>query len=104
MKQMCFTTYAMVCQAHCMYVWFTDKMHESSVSWCGKTSCLAADKLVSQGTAPVDCSSCLGQYPAYDAICDSVAVEAEQAVKRLRHHPSVVIFGQSNKQIHPSEC
>jgi beta-mannosidase len=36
------------------------------------------------------------QYPAYDAICDSVTIEAEQAVKRLRHHPSVVIFGECN--------
>ncbi|KAH9948346.1 glycoside hydrolase family 2 protein [Amylocystis lapponica] len=33
-----------------------------------------------------------GQYPAYDSFTQSVQVEAEQAVKRLRHHPSVVIF------------
>lgn len=33
------------------------------------------------------------QYPAYDSLLDSVTVEAEQAVKRLRHHPSIIIFG-----------
>ncbi|KAJ7498968.1 glycoside hydrolase family 2 protein [Mycena latifolia] len=33
-----------------------------------------------------------GQYPAYQSFLDSVKIEAEQNVKRLRHHPSVVIF------------
>ncbi|KAJ7700040.1 glycoside hydrolase family 2 protein [Mycena rosella] len=33
-----------------------------------------------------------GQYPAYESFLDSVQAEAEQNVKRLRHHPSVVIF------------
>ncbi|KAF8195946.1 beta-mannosidase [Mycena galopus ATCC 62051] len=33
-----------------------------------------------------------GQYPAYDSFLDSVQTEAEQNVKRLRLHPSVVIF------------
>lgn len=33
------------------------------------------------------------QYPAYDSFTKSVELEAEQNVKRLRHHPSVVIFG-----------
>lgn len=33
------------------------------------------------------------QYPAYDSFLDSVREEAIQNVKRLRHHPSVVIFG-----------
>ena len=33
------------------------------------------------------------QYPAYDSLLESVELEAEQNVKRLRHHPSVVIFG-----------
>ncbi|KAI0315972.1 glycoside hydrolase family 2 protein [Amylostereum chailletii] len=36
-----------------------------------------------------------GQYPAYDSFLDNVSVEAEQAVKRLRHHPSVVILASS---------
>lgn len=33
------------------------------------------------------------QYPAYDSFVDSVREEAIQNVKRIRHHPSVVIFG-----------
>ncbi|KAJ6614286.1 glycoside hydrolase family 2 protein [Mycena sp. CBHHK59/15] len=33
-----------------------------------------------------------GQYPAYQSFLDSVKTEAEQNVRRLRHHPSVVIF------------
>ncbi len=36
------------------------------------------------------------QYPAYDSFTKSVALEAEQNVKRLRHHPSIVIFGEWN--------
>ena len=35
------------------------------------------------------------QYPAHAAFTESVEAEAEQNVKRLRHHPSIVIFGQS---------
>lgn len=35
----------------------------------------------------------LFQYPAYDSFVDSVREEAIQNVKRIRHHPSVVIFG-----------
>ena len=37
----------------------------------------------------------LAQYPAYDSFLKSIEVEAEQNVKRLRHHPSIVIFGES---------
>ncbi|KAF9058147.1 glycoside hydrolase family 2 protein [Panaeolus papilionaceus] len=33
-----------------------------------------------------------GQYPAYDTFLESVREEAIQNVKRLRHHPSIVIF------------
>ncbi|KAH8830756.1 glycoside hydrolase family 2 protein [Flagelloscypha sp. PMI_526] len=33
-----------------------------------------------------------GQYPAYDSFLESVEEEAIQAVKRLRHHPSLVIW------------
>ena len=36
----------------------------------------------------------LFQYPAYESFTKSVEVEAEQNVKRLRHHPSIVIFGK----------
>ncbi|KAF8320927.1 glycoside hydrolase [Clavulina sp. PMI_390] len=38
-----------------------------------------------------------GQYPAYDAFVESVKSEAEQAVKRLRHHPSLVIWAGNNE-------
>lgn len=33
------------------------------------------------------------QYPAYDDFVKEVSEEAEANVKRLRHHPSIVIFG-----------
>jgi hypothetical protein len=33
------------------------------------------------------------QYPAYDSFLKPVQQEAEQHVKRLRHHPSLVVFG-----------
>ncbi|CAL1701079.1 unnamed protein product [Somion occarium] len=38
-----------------------------------------------------------GQYPAYDSFLKSVEIEAEQNVKRLRHHPSVVILAGNNE-------
>ncbi|KAH9938328.1 glycoside hydrolase family 2 protein [Fomitopsis serialis] len=39
-----------------------------------------------------------GQYPAYDSFTKSVELEAEQNVKRLRHHPSVSSsLAESNK-------
>ncbi|KAF8591572.1 glycoside hydrolase family 2 protein [Ramaria rubella] len=37
-----------------------------------------------------------GQYPAYDEFLKQVAEEAEANVKRLRHHPSVVILGMAH--------
>lgn len=36
------------------------------------------------------------KYPAYDSFVQSVREEAVQNVKRLRHHPSLVIFGTSH--------
>lgn len=33
------------------------------------------------------------KYPAYNSFVDSVRLEAEQNVRRLRHHPSLVIWG-----------
>lgn len=33
------------------------------------------------------------KYPAYDSFVDSVRIEAEQNVRRLRHHPSLAICG-----------
>ncbi|KAI5124966.1 hypothetical protein M0805_007392 [Coniferiporia weirii] len=44
-----------------------------------------------------------GQYPAYDSFIASVEVEAEQNVKRLRHHPSVVIFAGNNEDYQIAE-
>ncbi|CCM04064.1 uncharacterized protein FIBRA_06223 [Fibroporia radiculosa] len=44
-----------------------------------------------------------GQYPAYDSFVKSVEVEAEQNVKRLRHHPSVVIFAGNNEDYQLAE-
>ncbi|KAL0950040.1 hypothetical protein HGRIS_010048 [Hohenbuehelia grisea] len=44
-----------------------------------------------------------GQYPAHDAFVDSVREEAEQNVKRLRHHPSVVIFAGNNEDYQIAE-
>jgi len=37
------------------------------------------------------------KYPAYDSFLESVQVEAEQNVRRLRHHPSIVIFAGNNE-------
>ena len=37
----------------------------------------------------------LFKYPAYDSFVESVRLEAEQNVRRLRHHPSLVIWGSS---------
>jgi beta-mannosidase len=44
-----------------------------------------------------------GQYPAYDSFLDSVQTEAEQNVKRLRLHPSVVIFAGNNEDYQLAE-
>ncbi|KZT72528.1 glycoside hydrolase family 2 protein [Daedalea quercina L-15889] len=44
-----------------------------------------------------------GQYPAYDSFTQSVEREAEQNVKRLRHHPSVVIFAGNNEDYQLAE-
>ncbi|KAI0082455.1 glycoside hydrolase family 2 protein [Panus rudis PR-1116 ss-1] len=44
-----------------------------------------------------------GQYPAYDSFLKLVEVEAEQNVKRLRHHPSVVILAGNNEDYQIAE-
>lgn len=44
-----------------------------------------------------------GQYPAYDSLLKSIEIEAEQNVKRLRHHPSVVIFAGNNEDYQVAE-
>lgn len=38
-----------------------------------------------------------GQYPAYDEFLERVKPEVEQAVTRLRHHASLVIFAGNNE-------
>jgi beta-galactosidase/beta-glucuronidase len=42
------------------------------------------------------------KYPAYDAFLANVRLEAEQNVRRLRHHPSIVIFAGNNEGWNPS--
>ncbi|KAF9247262.1 glycoside hydrolase family 2 protein [Melanogaster broomeanus] len=44
-----------------------------------------------------------GQYPAYDSFLKLVEIEAEQNVKRLRCHPSVVIFAGNNEDYQLAE-
>ncbi|EIM88069.1 beta-mannosidase [Stereum hirsutum FP-91666 SS1] len=44
-----------------------------------------------------------GQYPAYNSFLENITVEAEQNVKRLRHHPSVVIFAGNNEDYQLAE-
>ncbi|KAL5507967.1 hypothetical protein ACEPAH_5585 [Sanghuangporus vaninii] len=44
-----------------------------------------------------------GQYPAYDSFLKIIKVEAEQNVKRLRHHPSIVIFAGNNEDYQIAE-
>ncbi|TDL29523.1 glycoside hydrolase family 2 protein [Rickenella mellea] len=44
-----------------------------------------------------------GQYPAYDSFVESVSLEAEQNVTRLRHHPSIVIFAGNNEDYQVAE-
>lgn len=44
-----------------------------------------------------------GLYPSYKALNQSIKLEAEQAVKRLRAHPSVVIFTGNNEDYQVAE-
>ena len=37
------------------------------------------------------------KYPAYDAFLANVRLEAEQNVRRLRHHPSIAILAGNNE-------
>ncbi|KAG8934638.1 hypothetical protein FRC02_009582 [Tulasnella sp. 418] len=45
-----------------------------------------------------------GQYPAYDDFLERLKIEAEQAVVRLRHHPSLVIFAGNNEDYQVAEA
>ncbi|KAJ7667976.1 glycoside hydrolase family 2 protein [Mycena polygramma] len=44
-----------------------------------------------------------GQYPGYQSFLDSVQAEAEDNVKRLRHHPSIVILAGNNEDYQIAE-
>ncbi len=44
-----------------------------------------------------------GLYPSYDKVNKSIELEAEQTVKRLRNHPSVVIFAGNNEDYQVAE-
>ncbi|KAF7332163.1 Beta-mannosidase B [Mycena kentingensis (nom. inval.)] len=44
-----------------------------------------------------------GQYPAYDTFLESVKLEAEHNVRRLRHHASVVIIAGNNEDYQIAE-
>lgn len=43
------------------------------------------------------------QYPSYKKLNDSIKIEAEEAVTRLRDHPSVVIFAGNNEDYQIAE-
>lgn len=43
-----------------------------------------------------------GQYPAYEDFVAEVKAEAEQAVLRLRHHPSMAIYGKDQVVLRPT--
>ncbi len=43
------------------------------------------------------------KYPAHDAFVANVKLEAEQNVRRLRHHPSIVILAGNNEGRAPSQ-
>ena len=38
-----------------------------------------------------------GVYPAFDSFVQNVKAEAEDNVKRLRHHPSLALFCGNNE-------
>ena len=40
-----------------------------------------------------------GVYPAFDSFVQSVKAEAEDNVKRLRHHPSMALFCGNNEGV-----
>ncbi|KAG8704957.1 hypothetical protein FRC11_009435, partial [Ceratobasidium sp. 423] len=42
-------------------------------------------------------------YPAYDSLLESVKLEAEANVKRMRHHPSLVIWAGNNEDYQVAE-
>jgi hypothetical protein len=65
----------------------------NSVSSCGRISCSHAVRSVPRFCDMRSRTITPFKYPAYDSFVDSVRLEAEQNVRRLRHHPSLVIWG-----------
>jgi hypothetical protein len=63
-------------------------------SLCGKTSCSLVGRQVSWASQSNMRSTESSQYPAHDSFLDLVEQEAEDNVKRLRHHPCLVILGK----------
>lgn len=45
-----------------------------------------------------------GQYPAYESLVANVKLEVECNVKRLRHHPALVIFAGNNEDYQLAEA
>jgi beta-galactosidase/beta-glucuronidase len=73
----------------------------SSESSCGKTSCLVAVWYVfSAFSAFLAWIPLTGEVP----LNASIKVEAEQAVVRLRSHPSVVILAGNNEDYQVAEA
>jgi beta-mannosidase len=44
-----------------------------------------------------DAPQLMTQYPSYPKLNENIKVEAEVVVRRLRNHPSVVIFAGNNE-------
>lgn len=44
-----------------------------------------------------------GNYPVWPALIESVKEEAKQNVRRLRHHPSVIIYAGNNEDYQVQE-
>jgi beta-mannosidase len=44
------------------------------------------------------------QYPSYPKINENIKIEAEAVVRRLRNHPSVVIFAGNNEDYQIAEA
>ncbi|KAK9319318.1 glycoside hydrolase superfamily [Lipomyces orientalis] len=44
-----------------------------------------------------------GNYPCHPELLDTIAAEAVCNVRRIRHHPSIVIFAGNNEDYHVQE-
>ena len=99
MSRTSFTTFAMV-----RYPWMVSAIGDELTSFTELGILVWQDFMF--GCGQVNGDHCIGvelrcahdgaQYPAYESFTKSVEIEAEQNVKRLRHHPSIVIFGEQS--------